>query len=121
MLFEAADKLFIVAECFGKGENKYILYDKKEEIGTLLNNDLGSSTGFLNDLDGGIDFWPTGIVNNNQVYRPLEIVTLKEEFEKKSGEITMKYPDKKMALEKLVSNSDISDNPILMIVTLKSK
>jgi hypothetical protein len=121
MLFEAANKLFIVAECFGKGENKYLIYDKKEGIGNLLNNGSGSSAGFLNDLDGGIDFWPTGIVNNNQVYRPLEIVTLKEKIEKKSGESTVKYPDKKIAFEKLISNSDISDNPILMIVTLKSK
>jgi hypothetical protein len=121
MLFEAADKLFIIAECFGKGENKYLLYDKQERIGTLLNNGPNSSTGFINDLDGGIDFWPIGSVNDNQVYRPLNIVSLKKGLENKSEEITVKYPDKKKALEKLISDSDISDNPILMIVTLKSR
>ena len=121
MLFEAADKLFIVAECFGNGETKYLLYDKKEGIGTLLNNNFDSSKGFKNDFDGGIDFWPTGIVNDNQVYRPVEIMTLKNEYEKKAGETTLKYPDKKLELEKLISSSDISDNPILMIITLISK
>jgi hypothetical protein len=87
----------------------------------LLNNGSNSSIGFINDFDGGIDFWPIGIVNDNQVYRPLNIVSLKKGLENKSEEITVKYPDKKKALEKLISDSDISDNPILMIVTLKSR
>lgn len=115
------NKLFIVSNCFGKGENKYLLYDKQERIGTLLNNGSDSSTGLINDLDAGIDFWPIGAVNDNQVYRPLDIVSLKKELENKSGDITAKYPDKKKALEKLISESDISDNPILMIVTLRSR
>ena len=119
-VLEAADKLFIVAECFGKGENKYLLFDKKERTGTLLNKDTDSSIGFINDLDGVTDFWPTGIVSDNQVYRALEIVTMKKEFENKSKEITVRYPDKKKSIEKLISDSDISDNPILMIVTLKN-
>jgi hypothetical protein len=120
-LFESAGKLFIVSNCFGKGENKYLLYDKQERIGTLLNNGSNSSTGFINDLDAGIDFWPIGVVNDNQVYRPLNIVSLKKELENKSEEIAAKYPDKKKALAKLISESDISDNPILMIVTLISR
>jgi hypothetical protein len=68
-----------------------------------------------------IDFWPIGVVNDNQVYRPLNIVSLKKELENKSEEIAAKYPDKKKALAKLISESDISDNPILMIVTLISR
>lgn len=61
----------------------------------MLNNGSNSSTGLINDLDAGIDLWPIGVVNDNQVYRPLDIVSLKKELENKSEEITAKYPDKK--------------------------
>lgn len=121
MPFEAANKLFILAEGFGKGENKYIIYDKSEGTGTLLKNEPGSSAGFKSDIDGIMDFWPAGIVNDNQVYRSLDIVTLKKEFENISGKTSIKYPEKKVALQKLISDSDITDNPILMIVTLKKR
>jgi len=120
-IFEAADKLFIVSHCFGKGESKYLFYNKQEKLGTLLTGSPNSITGFINDMDGGPDFWPIGNVNDNQVYKPLNIVSLKKGMENKPEEKTAKHPDNKKALEKLISDSDISDNPILMIVTLKSK
>jgi hypothetical protein len=119
-LFEASGKLFIVSNCFGKGESKYLLYNKQEMLGTWLSYGSNSSIGFINDMDGGPDFWPIGIVNDNQVYKPLNILALKKELENKP-ERTIKFPDKKNAFEKLISDSDISDNPILMIVTLKSR
>lgn len=117
-LFEASGKLFIVSNCFGKGESKYLLYNKQEMNGTWLSNDTNSSIGFINDMDGGSDFWPIGIVNDNQVYKSINIVAIKKELENKP-KMTVKFPDKKNAFEKLISDSDISDNPILMIVTLK--
>jgi hypothetical protein len=119
-LFEAAGKLFIVSNCFGKGERKYLLYDKQEKLGTLLSYDLNSSAALINDIDGGLDFWPIGIVKDNQVYKPINIMSLKKELENKP-EMTIKFPDKKKAFEKLISDSDIADNPIIMIVTLKSR
>lgn len=119
-LFEASGKLFIVSNCFGKGESKYLLYDKQERHGTWLSNDTNSSIGFTNDIDGGSDFWPIGIVKDNQVYKPLNIVAIKKELENKP-EMTVKFPDKKNAFTKLISDSDISDNPILMIVTLNTR
>ncbi len=118
-LFEAAGKLFLVSECFSRGESKYLLYDKEERTGTLLVSDNDISTGFINDFDGGMDFWPIGGVNDNQVYMPINIMTLKEELEKaKSGGRTAKNPDKQKDLEQIISDSDILDNPVLMVVTL---
>jgi hypothetical protein len=120
-LFEAAGKLFMISYCFGNADTKYMLYEKEEGIGTLLINESDISTGLVNDLDGGLDFWPIGIVNDNQVYKPINIISLKKGLEEaKSGERTAKYPDKQKKLEKMISDSDISDNPVLMIVTLKN-
>jgi hypothetical protein len=120
ILFEAADKLFIVSESYHVLKRKYLLFDKKEGIGSLLDNGNDVSKGFVNDMDGGMDFWPLGIVNDNQVYMPLDIVTLKKELEKiNTGEKTVKYRDKQKEFEKMINTSDILDNPILMIATLK--
>ena len=119
-VLEALDKLFIASESYHTFARKYLLFDRSEGEGILLDNGSGLSKGFVNDIDGGLDFWPLGIVNDNQVYMPIDILTLKKELEKiKSGEKTVKYQDRQKELEKLISNSDISDNPVLMIVTLK--
>ncbi len=120
-LFEAADKLFIVSERYHRPERKYLLFDKKGGVGFLLDNGNGISKGFINDVDGGLDFWPMGIVSDNQVYMPIDIMRLEKELEKtKTEERIIKYPKQQKELEKLISDSDISDNPILMIVTLKN-
>jgi hypothetical protein len=119
ILFEAADKIFITSESYHKGKRRYLLFNKEEGTGILLDDSEVSSKGFVNDMDGGMDFWPTGTVNDNQVFMPIDILTIKEELEKtNSGERTVKYPDKQKELEEMILNSDISDNPILMLVTL---
>jgi len=119
-LFEASGKLFIVSHCYlAKGGWKYLIYDKKERIGIQLGDARNLPTGFINDCDGGPDFWPVGTVNDNQVYAVLNVMSLKKEFEGKSNKSPVKYPDNQRALQKLISNSEISDNPILMTVNLK--
>ena len=78
-LFEAADKLFIVSESFHKFEKKFIVYDREKKIGILLdNNNVDISKGFENDMDGGMNFWPKGLVNDNQVYMPVDIIAVKK-------------------------------------------
>jgi hypothetical protein len=53
---------------------------------------------------------------------PIDILTIKKELEKTNSiERTGKYPDKQKELEEMILNSDISDNPILMLVTLKNE
>lgn len=120
-LFEAADKLFIASEQFHTLKSKYLIFYKEKGIGILLDNGSGVTKGFVNDMDGGVDFWPVGTVNDNQVYMPIDIMTFKKESEKTNlGERTVKYPQKQKEIEKMISDSDISDNPVLMIVTLKN-
>ena len=67
-----------------------------------------------------MDFWPAGIANGNQVFMPVNIMTMKNELEKNKSGKTVRYPEKQKELEKIITDSDISDNPVLMIVTLKN-
>lgn len=120
ILFEAANNIFITSESYHRPKSRYLLFDKEHGTGILLDDSKGISKGFINDIDGGMDFWPMGAVNDNQVFMPIEIVAFKKEFEKTIlSEKISKHPDKQKELAKMISNSDISDNPVLMIVSLK--
>ena len=122
ILFEAADKIFITSESYHSSKRRLLFFDKEQATGILLDDNKGISKGFANDMDGGMDFWPMATVNDNQVFMPIDIVVFKKEFEKTSlSEKISKYPDKQKELEKMMSNSDISDNPILMLVSLKKQ
>jgi hypothetical protein len=88
--------------------------------GNLLINENGSSTGFVNDYDGGMDFWPKGKVSDDQVFMPINVITFQKELNRIStGKKTIKFPEKQKQLIKLISESDASNNPILMMVKLK--
>lgn len=117
---EASDKIFLTTSNFSNKDIKFFLIDKKNESGNLLINEERKSTGFVDDWDGGIDFWPKGNVNDNKVFMPIDMVyfkkTLKENNEKNGS---IKYPEKQSQLQKIIADSDITDNPILMVVTLK--
>ena len=122
ILFEAANNIFITSESYHSSKRRLLLFDKDQGTGVLLDDSKGISKGFANDMDGGLDFWPMATVNDNQVFMPIDIMALKKEFEKTSlNEKISKYPDKQKELEKMISNSDISDNPILMLVSLKKE
>ena len=78
------------------------------------------STGFVNDWDGCIDFWPIGQINDNQVFMPIIPLQFKELLSEKPVENNeIKYPESKSRLLNLISSTDETDNPILMVVTLK--
>ena len=120
-VFEAANKIFLSSYCYGKGDPRYLLFEKENQTGTLILNESGKSTGFINDWDGGLDFWPTGSVNDNQVFMPINILTLQKDLDRiKTNKESIKFPEKQQQLIKMVSESDPFNNPILMIVTLKS-
>ena len=121
MVHEASNKVFFKAPNYQESINKYILFDKKYQKGTLLANENADSKGFINDWDGGIDFWPVGNLNDNQVYMPVYVMDLQKSLEKnKISKISSKYKDKQEQLLDLISSLDVSSNPILMVVTLKN-
>lgn len=120
--FEASNKIFIRSSCMGKREYKYLLYDKNSNDGNLLVNEKGESTGILNDWDGGVDFWPIGQKDNNQIIMPIEALDLKKKCESNNSDTrTLKNPDKQKALRNVISGLEDTDNPIIMVVTLKAK
>jgi hypothetical protein len=89
---------------------------KRDNYQTLFN--LGD--GIDNDLDGGPNILPLTTKNDNAIISLIDALTLKkyiasEEFKKS----TPKYPEKKKELEKLANNLKETDNPVLILVSLK--
>jgi hypothetical protein len=122
-VFEANKKIFISAFNYGESESfKYLIYDKVKKECALLTNYDNKSSGFVNDWDGGIDFWPTGQLSDNQVFMPITPLQFKKLISEKNIENNkIKFPENKSKLLKLISSLVETDNPILMVVTLKQK
>jgi len=119
-VFQASDNLFLTTYSYGKNPQYYFLFKPESQTGSLLVNKNGGSTGFVNDWDGGIDFWPTGSINDKQVYLQINVLTIQKELDRlKSNTGSVKYPEKKQQLIKMITDLDPFNNPILMIVTLK--
>jgi hypothetical protein len=76
--------------------------------------------GISNDLDGGPSIIPLTIKNDNTIITMLDVLTLKkyiltEEFKKSKP----KYPEKKQELVKLANSLNETDNPVLVLISLK--
>ena len=118
---ETGNRIFLTGHSYGEQASKLILYDKSDHEGVLLTDSDGDAKGFVNDWDGGPDFWPVGSVSDNEVFMPINVMTIQKVIEEnKADGKALKYPDKQKQLETMVSQSDVTDNPILMIVKLKS-
>jgi len=82
----------------------------------------GGFSGFINDIDGGVPFWPSTQPYGNKLVYAVNAYDLKnyiasDEFKNSKP----KFPEKKIALEQLANSMDYFDNPVLMIVTLKNE
>lgn len=119
-VFHVFDKVFLTIFCYGKNPPKDFLFKIKSQTGSLLVNKNGTSTGFVNDWDGGLDFWPIGSVSDKQIFMPVNVLNFQKEINRiRSGKESIKFPEKKQQLLKMISESDPLNNPFLMIVTLK--
>jgi len=95
--------------------SKYCLFNKLTYEVTYLENN-----GFANDLDGGTYIWPQTIKDGNTLITWIDALKLKTHVA--SGPFknsTPKYPEKKKELEKLANSLKETDNPVLIIVSLK--
>jgi hypothetical protein len=91
------------------------LFDKEESNTYCINNGK-----FINDIDGGIDFYPELIADSKVLIQWIEVLNLKEHIASdsfKNSEPT--YPIRKKALEELANSLSEDDNPVLMVVTMK--
>jgi len=91
------------------------LFDKEDCNTYCINNGK-----FINDIDGGINFYPQLIAYSKVLLQWIDVLNLKEHIASdcfKNSEPT--YPIKKIALEEFANSLSDEDNPVLMVVTLK--
>lgn len=126
-IFEAGGRLFLTINYWG-GDDRLQRYtiNKKGFIANTENKYSNVFKGYIdNDWDGGTLFWPKGSINDNIVFMPIHVADLKNIINFRRSSMSLKtmakFPDKRNQLEKMASDSDIADNPILMVVSLKSE
>ena len=121
MLFESS-RFFFFKTIFNK-KFYYIYYDKISLNSSAVEFKRPFSKGihlaFYNDIDGGMPFWPMGNVSDNKLYMLLYGYEMKDYIAKKGKNFDAIDKPSRDKLLKLVEKSKISDNPILMVVTLK--
>ena len=117
---------YVFLFCINNKYFKVVLYDKIE------NQTLGVEPSFLNDIDGGMNFWPVFKLGDNKVgdskfpffyknYFKKEVVDYYEGFNFNNYRPKLDFDDDKHTrlLDQLNKTDDMS-NPILRIVTMKS-
>lgn len=103
---------------FNRKTSELVFLKKTDEY----RKDYGGFSGFVNDIDGGIPFWPIAHYNENELVYAVNACDLKlyvaSDAFKNSKPM---YPDKKKALEQLADSLDCFDNPVLMVVRIKNE
>jgi len=117
---EASEILFITSQEYSE-ENQYnLIYHRTGKASNIVVDKFGDPGSITNDLDGGLDFWPRGTVNDSILFVPLlpyQIIG-----DKNLAEFSVKEAldqEKKRQFLEMVNSLGENDNPVLMIVTLK--
>jgi hypothetical protein len=115
-----SDIIFISASSYNTRSpvHKYVLFSQTSHKGFECVDSKNQSIGLINDLDGGVNFWPSGSINKNEVFMPINPLSLKNS-QGQSESIPVKNKNLNRHFTQMVSNLDITSNPVLMIVTLK--
>jgi hypothetical protein len=121
-VLEAGGRFFLTSNNFGNHKIEHFVINKNGFIEKSNDRYLSVFRNYIfNDWDGGVYFWPDGNIDDNKVFMPIDIKYLKDVLKVRSSAKTpFKFPEQQKQLEKLASNLDITENPILMIVTLKT-
>lgn len=81
---------------------------------------INPKKGIINDLNGGPNIWPKTIKDNNTLVAWIDALQLKNHV---ASEVFRKskplYPEKKQELERLANSLKETDNPVLVLVSLK--
>lgn len=119
-VMEAGRMIFITTQNYKVDLQKNILFDSYTAEGSLLVNESNNPSGLINDWDSGSEFWPEGNVNDNEIFMTISSLTLKNMI--KEGDFskaTARFPEKELALKKMIDRLTETDNPVLMLVKLK--
>ena len=105
----------------GEMKSPFGFYDIANKRTRLLDTDpVSRMNGLINDMDGGLSFWPKCYSSGNeladvwQAYEMKEILT-----EKYFAGHTIKNPQSHQKLKELLNNLDWEDNPVIVIAKLK--
>ncbi|MBN2891296.1 MAG: 6-bladed beta-propeller, partial [Bacteroidales bacterium] len=108
-----------------KNYAKHILYDKKTKLASVVDNQICNRNPFFNNFsfvntkDGLVNFWPDidGKINDTMLYQTFYAYNFKESnFCDPEGEV---QKSKNIQLQKIIDESSDTDNPVIMIITLK--
>lgn len=118
---EAAGQVFVSTINFADSLHRNVLYQRKLSESTFLVKEYGESAGFINDWDGGPEFWPAGNGNDQTLFMPVAPIDLlniieEEDFSEKDAI----FPDKKKEFRKMAEGLKEEDNVVLMVVKLKN-
>lgn len=121
-VLESGGKIFLKSNNYGNQKIEHFLIEKNGFLRKSNDRYLNIYRNYiLNDWDGGMFFWPAGSINDNKVFMPVDIKDLKDILKvTASATKPFMFPEQQKQLGRWASDSDITDNPILMIVTLKS-
>lgn len=117
---EAAGQVFITSFTYADSLPRNILYQSGNSESTFLVKEFGEASGFINDWDGGPEFWPAGNVNDQTLFMPVAPIELlniveEEDFSEKDAI----SPDRKKEFRKMVEGLKEEDNVVLMVVKMK--
>jgi hypothetical protein len=119
-IMEAGGMIFIMTSNYKAKINRNILYNRKSSEGIFLVDASHEPSGFINDWDGSIEFWPEGSINDQEIFMEIPAIVLKKKLLDESKGKNAFSDLKKTDLKEIIGDLDELDNPVLMIVRLKN-
>ncbi|MCX6227011.1 MAG: 6-bladed beta-propeller [Bacteroidia bacterium] len=114
------EKRFYILSVLNNLRN-FIVYDKSNSqvYKPVVKNPI-QNFGFINDIDGGLPFWPSTCFSNElfSIIEPSQLFMLKKT--KNYQNESMKQNPKSIELKRLINNINDYSNPIIAIVKLKN-
>jgi hypothetical protein len=114
-LEETANEFFIT---FTHGTNTdspiLAIFNKSGRELVFLEHEEAGRYGMVNDLDGGLAFWPRRVYNDSVMIDYLDAYEIVEYYENHSEDASMKPFFRDMA-----ENLNINDNPVLVVTKIK--
>jgi hypothetical protein len=123
-MVESNDHIFLRAR--NKGQSSYFIFDKesKETQQIIPGKGYGGipySRGLINDIDGGIPFWPSGSFSSEELFQIIEPNHLRSHFSAYE-KIPAVHPFNKVLnenLKELLQETELDSNQWLIIAKLK--
>ncbi|MDL2266328.1 6-bladed beta-propeller [Parabacteroides sp. OttesenSCG-928-G07] len=102
-------------------DNVLVIYDITNQTAHFLDTDpVSYRKGLINDLDGGLSFWPRYYTSDNELVDIWRVEDMKEYLtdEYFAGH-EIKDPASHQKLKELIQKLDFDDNPVVVIAKLK--